>query len=335
MDRAAPHRAAAWSFDAAALPPERRAEAWADAMRRLYLPFASPEKGKGEGRQEDGQEGSVIARTSPMGFDFALVSGGAQTIAGQTPEAERGLWLGLLIEGEAWLEADGETWPLDRGTLIYGATGVDAALGFRGAFRQLFVRIPSLAIDARMLTPLAARVSTIRPDGMAGNALLYLLCSVANSLDRGFSGDVSALDSALVELLVPVLAEAGGTAARGGATASRARQFDRVCRMLEAHLGDPDLGVKMLAQMEGVSVRYLQQLFSRSGQTVTGYIKARRLERARAELESPLHGQLSITEIGFRWGFSQSAHFSRAYRERFGEAPRESRRRANSERPQG
>jgi len=208
--------------------------------------------------------------------------------------------------------------------LIYGATGVDVALSFDGQFRQLFVRIPSVAIDARMLTPLAARVATVQPEEITSQALLFLLRSVAASLESRQAGDLAPLDSALVDLLVPLLAQTGGTAARSGAMASRARQLERVCRTLELHLGDPTLGVREVAAMEGVSVRYLQHLFAGSGQTVTGYIKGRRLERA--ELGSPLHSQLSITEIAFRWGFSQSAHFSRAHRERFGEAPRETRR---------
>ena len=291
-------------------------------MQRLHLPFAEPAPGSEA-------EGTVIALISPMGFEFALVSGGPQIISGRTPGAEPGLWLGLLIEGEARLQTSESDCPLDYETLIYGATGVDAALHFQGRFRQLFVRIPSVAIDARLLTPLAARVSTITPDSIASHGLLSLLKSVASSLDQRRLGDPAPVDSAMIELLVPLLAETGGAAGRGGATGLRARQFERICRLLEMHLGDPNLTVHSVAAMEGVSVRYLQQLFARSGQTVTGYIKGRRLERAKGELESPLHSQLSITEIGFRWGFSQSAHFSRAYRERFGESPRETRRRAH------
>ncbi len=290
-------------------------------MRRLQLPFASPGTGGEAG-------GTVTALTSPMGFEFALVGGTPQTIAGRTPQATPGLWLGLLIEGAARLETGGASQVLDFDTLIYGATGIDAALHFEGPFRQLFVRIPSVAFDARLLTPLAERVATFRLDSFAGHGLLALLQSIASSLEVRRPGDPAPVDSALIELLVPLLASAGGDAARGGAHGLRVRQFERICRLLETRLGDLELSVQSVAAMEGVSVRYLQQLFARAGQTVTGYIKARRLERARGELESPLHAQLSITEIGFRWGFSQSAHFSRAYREHFGESPRETRRKA-------
>jgi acetamidase/formamidase len=37
---------------------------------------------------------------------------------------------------------------------------------------------------------------------------------------------------------------------------------------------------------------------------------------------NPVYAQLSISEISFRWGFNDAAHFSRAFREHFGVAPR-------------
>lgn len=290
-------------------------------MHRLHLPFADPIEG-------EEATGTVLAVTSPMGFEFALVSGGAQTIAGRAPGGGAGLWLGLLISGSAWLEAGGAPVPLSPQMLIYGATGVDASLRFDGAFSQLFVRIPSVAIDARMLAPLARQVAIIEPDTIARHGLLALLHSLYASLADHRPGGLGAIESVLIELLVPIIAHSGGVEAKGGMAALRARQFDRICRTIETKLSDPDLTVQTIARGEGVSVRYLQQLFARSGQTVSGYVKARRLERARADLANPLHTQLSISEIGFRWGFNQSAHFSRTYRERFGEAPRDTRNRA-------
>jgi AraC-like DNA-binding protein len=41
---------------------------------------------------------------------------------------------------------------------------------------------------------------------------------------------------------------------------------------------------------------------------------------------NPLYLQDSITSICFRWGFSDAAGFSRAFSERFGEPPRQYRR---------
>jgi AraC-like DNA-binding protein len=309
-----------WSFDAFSLPAPERPEAWAQAMRRLQLPFAEPAAAAG----------TVQAITTPMGFEFAIVTGGPQSIAGRTPGAEPGLWLGLLIEGSASLETQEKALALSPDILIYGATGVDASLRFDGAFRQLFVRIPSVAIDARMLSPLAKRIAVIKPNSIGSHGLLALLRSAADSMVCGRAGDFAPIEVALIELLVPVIAQAGGIEAKGGVAALRARQFERICRTIETRLADPDLSVQSVARGEGVSVRYLQQLFARSGQTVTAYVRSRRLERARADLINPLHAQLSISEIGFLWGFNQSAHFSRAYREKFNEAPRETRAKARA-----
>ncbi|RZA10502.1 MAG: hypothetical protein EOP02_34280, partial [Proteobacteria bacterium] len=227
----------AWAFDATSLPAQDRAAAWAGAMRRLHLPFAEPAHG-------DAAVGTVLAVTSPMGFEFALVSGGPQTIAGRVPDEAAGLWLGLLVEGTAWLETQEAQVPLSSDMLIYGATGVDASLRFDGPFRQLFVRIPSIAIDARMLAPLARKVSIIEPGTIARHGLLALLHSIHASLAQGLPGGLGPIESALIELLVPIITHAGGVEAKGGMAALRARQFERVCRMIETRLGDPDMTVQ-------------------------------------------------------------------------------------------
>jgi len=52
-------------------------------------------------------------------------------------------------------------------------------------------------------------------------------------------------------------------------------------------------------------------------------LRERRLQRTSAELSNPDEAHHSISEIAYRNGFSDSAHFSRAFRHRFGLSPRE------------
>jgi len=105
-------------------------------------------------------------------------------------------------------------------------------------------------------------------------------------------------------------------------------QMHRVRQTIEVLLAEPELTLRRVADEDGVSPRYLQKLFAGQGQSFTGYVRGRRLERCRADLASPACAQLSISEICFRWGFNGSAHFSRAFRSAYGQSPREYRRAA-------
>jgi AraC-like DNA-binding protein len=59
-------------------------------------------------------------------------------------------------------------------------------------------------------------------------------------------------------------------------------------------------------------------LFQGENNTVNRYIWDLRLEKCRADLANPLHRHRTITEIAFAWGFNNSTHFSRIFKERFG-----------------
>jgi len=71
---------------------------------------------------------------------------------------------------------------------------------------------------------------------------------------------------------------------------------------------------------------YVQKLLHNVGQGFAGYVRDCRLERCRADLADRCLGSLSITEICFRWGFNDAAHFSRSFRARYGLAPKDFRK---------
>ena len=57
--------------------------------------------------------------------------------------------------------------------------------------------------------------------------------------------------------------------------------------------------------------------------SLSDWIWAQRLDAARRDLCDPALAARSISEIAFAWGFNDAAHFSRAFRARFGCSPRE------------
>ncbi|MFD7818584.1 helix-turn-helix domain-containing protein [Streptomyces sp. NPDC059785] len=84
-------------------------------------------------------------------------------------------------------------------------------------------------------------------------------------------------------------------------------------------LADSDLNPRGIAAALNVSVRTLYRAFGQGGtSSVMGYVRERRLERARAEL---LSTRLTVSEIAARWHFTDSSHFVKAYKKRFAETP--------------
>lgn len=105
----------------------------------------------------------------------------------------------------------------------------------------------------------------------------------------------------------------------------RERRRAAVLEFIERNLADPALGVTMIAQALGCSSRTLHKLFEGEANTLARIIWNRRLDRCRSELTDPAFAARSITDIAHFWGFSDSQHFSRAFKARFGRTPRECR----------
>ena len=101
------------------------------------------------------------------------------------------------------------------------------------------------------------------------------------------------------------------------------KQFGRVCAIIKDHFADPDLRARDVATEAGISLRYLQKLFTQRGATCSGFIDSLRLDhaarllrrRALASTDQP------ISEIAYACGFNDYSYFSQKFRRRFGYAP--------------
>ncbi|RTL66923.1 MAG: helix-turn-helix domain-containing protein [Pseudonocardiaceae bacterium] len=100
----------------------------------------------------------------------------------------------------------------------------------------------------------------------------------------------------------------------------------RVRRYVRANLPDPALGPESIAKVLSVSVRTLHSAFEDTGESVAALVRRSRLARCREDLEEPTAG--TVTEIAFRWGFSDATHFSHVFKREYGMSPRDVRRAA-------
>ena len=99
--------------------------------------------------------------------------------------------------------------------------------------------------------------------------------------------------------------------------------FVRVCGIIKDRFADPDISPREVAAETGISLRYLQKLFTARGSTCSHYISSLRLDHAAQLIErraSMRTGQ-PLSDIAYACGFRDYTFFARGFRQRFGTAP--------------
>lgn len=101
---------------------------------------------------------------------------------------------------------------------------------------------------------------------------------------------------------------------------ARARVAKRTRELMEEHFREP-IRIEDLCRETGVGVRSLQRCFREYfALTIRDYLKTVRLDATRRALVA---AQPSVTDIALRHGITHLGRFSIAFRERFGETPRQ------------
>lgn len=141
---------------------------------------------------------------------------------------------------------------------------------------------------------------------------------LSNSLDSMSPAAISAARNATLELFVgAVRHQVSVSASDAAAPALRAHIED----WINKRLFDGEISPATIAAAHGVSVRTVHRVFESNGESLIRYVRARRLARARQELAA--QPSLPIATIARRLGFTDSSHFTRAFKVRYGISPGE------------
>ncbi len=97
----------------------------------------------------------------------------------------------------------------------------------------------------------------------------------------------------------------------------------RVKTFVEEHLCEPWLDPPAVSRGVGLSTRYINKLFEEERSSLGRHIWKRRLERCASRLRDLAWANASISTIAIEHGFNDLSHFSRAFRERYGQSPRD------------
>ncbi|WP_437880336.1 transcriptional regulator FeaR [Pseudomonas sp. LRF_L74] len=182
----------------------------------------------------------------------------------------------------------------------------------QGLVNQLSVHLNRDAVE-RVLPPSARRFAKLEQHSLSANLLRGLLQQIAKGHLQPVADtrDGNALQDALINLLQPTLPSL---------SPESGRPLRRLAeRLINDALPEAPSPTQLAASLN-VSVRQLYRQFEMDGESICRYIQRQRLERSARELADDA---APITSIAYKWGFTDSAHFSRTFKRHFGASPRE------------
>jgi AraC family transcriptional regulator, positive regulator of tynA and feaB len=183
----------------------------------------------------------------------------------------------------------------------------------------MFPRDRALAVCPRL-----AECDALPPLDGSGPARLLVryMNALALELSALEPAAIAAAATAALELLRAAVEPGLPTGRAAERTALRAE----IRRHVRAHLQEPELGPVSIARTFSISVRALHALFEDADASVAALVRNERLARCLEDLRRRNGG--SVTDIAFRWGFCDAAHFSRVFKREFGATPSEIRHEA-------
>jgi AraC-like DNA-binding protein len=246
-------------------------------------------------------------------------------------KAPQYLKVNMVVRGRCMIAQDGREAVLGCGDLVIYDTTRPFRFSTDDDFHMYGVIVPAELLrlpDSRIAQMTARRVDG--REGMGAFASRFLRqvgCQLA--IDR--HQDNIHLADATLDLLTASFSEQLSGASNIGADHGRAGLLTRIRLFIESRLGDPRLSVSAIAAAHYISVRHLQKLFEDEGQTVTGWIRSRRIEHCRKDLVNTELAGVAVGDICRRWGFANLSSFSKAFKAAYGHSPRDYR--AHSLRP--
>jgi acetamidase/formamidase/AraC-like DNA-binding protein len=301
-------------FTSESYSEDARPEAWRDVLSAVGLqPSASSSVPTGH---------ATASRRNAQGIVLARLAAGSQAVSPLSRLADDVPIVLLPIEDGVSLRTTSGHQIVSTGHLLLLPRKADCSVAFQRDMRAVVLSVTSDAFHGRKLSkPVLDEVRVLPPAGFT-EVFARTLETAARNLETLSDSEWAAVAQGLADLLPTFMRQLATTTDAGG-TATQVANLHRLCQTIERWLDDPDLTPARVAEAEGISERYLQKLFEGSGTSFTHYLRERRLQRTSAELSSPAEAHHSISEIAYRNGFNDSAHFSRVFRHRFGLSPRE------------
>lgn len=312
------------TFETDDIDVSKRFDYWQQATNEAFLPLES------EQVEDSNFSGRIqVVKVGHMGI--SAITADAQVVRRSRKlircSEVSSLFFICQTTGIGTIRQDCEEVTLNEGDLTFVDSDRPYEFRFDNAFEQAVLQVPKDHFLERCRW--IAGSPPIWLDGKAPltqmvSANLKTLLKVGAHLPQGclpqvFDGVIDLLSSALGDAL-------GETETSTDGTQTRLQHLQRAKRYILKNLKEESLSPDVVAQAGGISGRYLRNLFSAEGQSVSAWIRMQRLESARMDLQRKHRASIPVNQIAYRWGFSSYTHFCRLFKSTYGVSPTELRR---------
>lgn len=221
----------------------------------------------------------------------------------------------VLLEGRATLEHRGLHTTMVAGDSVL-IDGREPYTFSTAELRNLSFHIPSPWLELWLPEPGAMVGKPLRGQTPWGRAVRAMTSPLHECIS---CGQELALDPAQLGAILSL--SFARDAAPAHANIGVRATFERALKLLHQHAHDTTLDADGLARMIGISARYMYKLFAAADTSYGNELLEARLQLALRMLSDPRFAPVAVSEIGWRAGFRDPSHFSRRFRERFGQTP--------------
>lgn len=319
------------------VPRAQRREYWTDMICDAYVhlecdypegsAFASGAGAAGSQGDDGGFEGSILCDEFAS-LRLSVVSSHPQFVQRTPRQIARGtqdyFLVSIQARGRGIVRQDGRTAVLQPGDFALYDSTRPYELVFEDRFEQMVLMLPGEQLRSQLRDTEQLTATAVSGRQGAGHLMITMLHTLRADIDSLQPASAAAVADGVLNILAAGLRTLPA-ARRQGISDLTTYHLLRIKRFVREHLRDPQLSVPMIAAGLNLSAGHVHRLFQNEPLPIGHFIWSERLEACRNDLLDPAMAGRSIGDIAYGWGFSDAAHFSRTFRDRYAMSPREMR----------
>ena len=295
--------------------------------------------------------GRATGQRSAFRWSTNFASAGALTLVSSRYEGEWEMWpiierpeilvISRAHQGALDLTLGNRAAQANARSLLFASSAEADRLSLRGPLIQSDVLCIDWSIIAKMASStfdrplsgslaLAPELDITAPPGQAILSLIDTISTVMQLENPMLRAPLAVhhMTEALANLILLTVPNRFSRLLEKTPPAIAPRHVKLAVDFMHANIGRP-ITIQSVALAAGTSSRSLEVGFrSFKGTTPAAYLRTIRLQAARSDLCDPASTR-STSEIALRWGFFHLGRFAKFYKDAYGEAPSETRRRSS------